>query len=781
MGDDPEAQALLAEAAAGWRPASGTRTTRPRPSPGGPTRRCWRSSLRWARPPPRRRGEGTFLCVARGVLYALDEGSGELRWAVRVGPEATDPPPVVKLPRAGGPGAEAAVVAADPGSRWTSPTRRSRSCGPNGAPDAVLNKLKGLAGQPLARGELAAAVGRALEPAEAAQFRKAVLKAAAVADPPAPDRPRPEDRQQLWSQPLPDAPAGPPVLIGTRAFVPLRDDDGTVYESTWRPASGSAGCGSGRPWPSAPRPRGRAPTWCTSRPRPGACSCSTRAPARRPAGRPRGACRRSRPGTCPGPSRCRPRSSSPGTAGTGRAVDAAGPGRRPGRHPAADGAARPDPGPDGGRAGARAGAGRGPGPAPARWVWFPPDCDGERLAVASDTGQFRLFGLNQPGNLDKPLFPSAGPDLRPSRPAGWWCGWPSPTSGWPPGVSCTAPSWCRRASPGSGSSRGRCGPGSGAAARGPARGRPHGVPGHPPAAASGGRALCFHLDTGEPRWERQLGLVPAAVAAQGNTFVLVDDEGGLAAVPADGSGPPVPLAPAPGTATGPTAVAADAKTLFAVTPVAGGKLRVRRVVDGQLVRAMKDGKPVDALDEVAPPTWPGRRRWSAEPAPAPGRRLVHRFRAGHRGGAAAALLAGPPWRGDRPAGGGFITPLGGAALATLDGTRKLSRWEWPADSTQWKDGGSWDVPGRPGRPRGAGAGGRAAGGRGHRRRGEWLLPADKMGPPFRRWQAGVGALPAGRPGRRRAAPGRGQGRGRLPDRTARRSRPSTRTGTSPCG
>src|SRR5262249_12274299 len=38
------------------------------------------------------------------------------------------------------------------------------------------------------------------------------------------------------------------------------------------------------------------------------------------------------------------------------------------------------------------------------WMSFAPISDGERLAVATDTGAFRIFGVNQPGNVDKPLF-----------------------------------------------------------------------------------------------------------------------------------------------------------------------------------------------------------------------------------------------------------------------------------------------------------------------------------------------------------------------------------------
>src|SRR5262249_37862088 len=49
------------------------------------------------------------------------------------------------------------------------------------------------------------------------------------------------------------------------------------------------------------------------------------------------------------------------------------------------------------------------------WAWFPPVTDGDRIAVVTDFGQFRLFGVNQPGSNDRPVFPL--PEPRPPLPA----------------------------------------------------------------------------------------------------------------------------------------------------------------------------------------------------------------------------------------------------------------------------------------------------------------------------------------------------------------------------
>jgi outer membrane protein assembly factor BamB len=42
------------------------------------------------------------------------------------------------------------------------------------------------------------------------------------------------------------------------------------------------------------------------------------------------------------------------------------------------------------------------------WSWFPPITDGERVAVCTDKGVFAAFGLNLPGQADKPLYQLPG-------------------------------------------------------------------------------------------------------------------------------------------------------------------------------------------------------------------------------------------------------------------------------------------------------------------------------------------------------------------------------------
>jgi len=39
------------------------------------------------------------------------------------------------------------------------------------------------------------------------------------------------------------------------------------------------------------------------------------------------------------------------------------------------------------------------------WTWFEPFSDGEKLAMVTERGEFGLYGIHQPGNQDPPLFP----------------------------------------------------------------------------------------------------------------------------------------------------------------------------------------------------------------------------------------------------------------------------------------------------------------------------------------------------------------------------------------
>ncbi|HEY1190602.1 MAG TPA: PQQ-binding-like beta-propeller repeat protein, partial [Gemmata sp.] len=709
--EDPEAQALIATAKGKLRDLVRYEDDPAAPQAAPPTAAA---SLLFVTPVGKTKlheaGAGAapssvFLCVARGILYALDEDTGNLLWATRVGPDVTDPPAVARVALAGGP-TDVAVVTSNVGGA-------------------------------------AAVAGHALR-----------------------------SGAPLWYQPLPAGAAGPAVVVGSRAFVPLRDPEGTVYEFDL-----TTGQRVGR------IRLGQALAEKGAVLRPGTSLLYVAAEARRlyviDAGGKDDDGNRVNPrcaqviatGHLAGTLRVAPLFVGPeGTEPADRwlvLAQAAGPAVTMLRAfpvgpiaPAAEGASVPE------TLAVPVAALPVPG-----WVWFRPASDGERLAVASDTGQFRIFGVNQPGNLDRPLFPLAAPvlpapaDDRPVRglvvpveESAYWL---------------LAGGYLQKARlalvPSKGQEVVLSGP------------RLHiGEPVHAPQISarrdtgcvvvrspnsSGCRAVLFDLRTGEVRWQRQLGLVPAKVssaeqcaapARQGASFVLVDEDGGIVAVPvASGASggqalaakPEWVLASAPTNASGPTVVtpSADGQVLFALTPVSGKdgpQFVVRRVANGKLLSEDEvpapgalAGHPAVVGGALHIPTADG---------------FVNRFIPGAGVTAPAALIPGPKWRGDRAPARAVcaITALSDATFATSAGGKKLTRWEWaPGANSARKELGEWALREAVAGPGvvvpGAGGGaprlivGDVSG-------GVWMFAADKAGTPLRRWRAGGTALPAGK-------------------------------------
>ncbi|WP_171469739.1 outer membrane protein assembly factor BamB family protein [Frigoriglobus tundricola] len=596
---------------------------------------------------------GVYLCVARGILYAFNEDSGALVWAMRVGPDVTDPPAVARVDLPTGP-TEIAIVTSNVGN----------------AP---------------------ALVGH-------------ILKPDATRDP------------VFWYQPLPAPAAGPAVVVGNRAFVPVRDAVGTVYEFDLATGTRLGRVRLGQPVAE----RGAVL-------RPGTNLLYIAADARRlyliDAGGKDDTGIRVNPrcvqvmatGHLAGTLRVPPVFIGPeGTEPADRwmvLAQAEGTGLTrlrafpvgPVAPPPADGTTVPE------TPAVPAVALAVPG-----WVAFAPVTDGERLAVLSDTAQFRLFGVNQPGNQDKPLFPlipprasGAGPErpipglVVPVEEATYWL------------VAAGQLQKVRLALV----------PNKGLEVV--AVGAPLAL-GEPVQAAqvsarkdaacvvvrsltsSGCRAVVFDLRDGEIRWQRQLGLVPArqssgeqfaAPVAQGDRFVLVDEDGGIVAVPVAGgaiagqtiAAPPAwGLADAPTNATGPTVVVAvaDGKVAYALTPVdrERPKFLIRRIGDGKIVAtdevpapAAVAGQPAVVGDSLLIPTADG---------------FVYRLVPGSGPARPGALVAGPSWLGERRSAHAAcsITPLSDSAFAVSDGGRKLARWEWPAGAAgKWNSPGVWEL------------------------------------------------------------------------------------------
>ncbi|MBX9585473.1 MAG: hypothetical protein K2X87_34635, partial [Gemmataceae bacterium] len=399
------------------------------------------------------------------------------------------------------------------------------------------------------------------------------------------------------------------------------------------------------------------------------------------------------------------------------------------------------------------------------WSWFPPVSDGERLAAVTDAGQLRLFGINQRGSTDPPVFPLPTPAVA------------QPADSLPvPGLVVPAEDgafWVlvngslRKFRLSLLADKGLVVVPAGSAL-------PVGVPTQPAqlgprrdavcfvvrtATGGGARAVLIRLGDGGPRWQRQLGLVSAVVPVRtGGGLLLVGEDGAAATVPAGGLAIPPGVTKAapewvaagpPDGATGRTAVAssADGRTVFAVTPAAGS--------DGKptfAVRRLEDGKPAHAGTVSAPGGLAG------PPAVLNGRLLipvtdgfVYRHEPGDRL-RPDALTQGPRWRGERrfPDPVAWVVPVGGDAFVTTDGGRGMARWLWAAGGSYEDGGGRWEV-----RERIAAAPALLPGAEGRPARmlvadvtgGVWLFATGYSGEPLRRWLPGRTAdLPGGRPG-----------------------------------
>jgi hypothetical protein len=398
------------------------------------------------------------------------------------------------------------------------------------------------------------------------------------------------------------------------------------------------------------------------------------------------------------------------------------------------------------------------------WAWFPPVTDGERLAIVTDAGQLRLFGVNQPGNADRAMFPLPHPTL------------PTSVDGTPvPGFVVPAEEAAFWVLAGGALQKLRLSliPAKGLDVVPASRRLALGVPTQAAqlnlrrdaacfvvrsAAGSGSRAALVNLRDGETRWQRQLGVAPAAAPIpHGDGVLMIDEDGGVTLVPpAVGSVAPGAtksaepnwvIASSLDEVTAPTqvAVSPDGKVVHTITQTGiapSVKWVIRKIVDGK----------VERTGEVAAPAA------LAGPPAAFGTGLllpavdgfVYRLLPGDGKLNPDTLRQGLRWWEDRrnPAAVCYITVLSSDTFTTTDGGKLLTRWTWGGrdmtpGNAQWEvreriavaplllptaDGGGFarllvaDITGSV-----------------------WMYDLAKSGPPVRRWRAGVGPVPTGRP------------------------------------
>lgn len=716
---DDEAAKLVGDAKGKLRDLVKYEEDRADPQPAPPTAA---SSLLFVTPigkPGKAAGPGdagtVFLSVARGILYALDE-SGALLWAARVGADVVDPPVVSRVETAAGP-TELAVVTSNVG----------------GAP-AVSGVV----------------------------LRSGLTR---------------------WYQPLPAAAAGPAVVVGTRAFVPTRDPLGTVFEFDLTTGARVGRISLGQP--VADR---------SAVLRPGTNLLYVAADARRLYVLDTGG--KDENGNRVNP-RCAQVIATGHLSGTVRVppifvgpegLDAA---DRYMVLAQAEGTAKtvlrafrvealPPPPAEGASVPETPAANAAALPVPG-WVTFPMVCDGERLAVATDTGHFRLFGINQPGNADKTLFALPAPSTPTLSGEKTVPGLVLPVE--ESTYLVLAAGQLQRARLTLLPSKGQ----SVVFDRAPLAA---GEPLHAgqmsarkdvacvtvrPIGSSGCRAVAISMATGEVKWQRQLGVVPAKLApdlvappiAQGDKFIIVDEDGGVIAVPAAGAvaagqtvaaKPEWVLAPPPANATGPTLVTAtpDGKLIFALTPVNrdGAKFVIRRIADGKLAlsdEAVAPDKVAGTLAVVGGsllvPTADG---------------FVNRVLPGDGNVKLGKLDPGPRWLGERKPASPVcaITPLTDAAFLTTDGGKVVTRWEWPAGAgAKWSQGLTWPLPSEAAGPcvalPPAAAGDPPRFAVADVSGSVWTYAADRAGNSLKRWRGGEGVVPAGKPGALVAQMGKG--------------------------
>ena len=380
------------------------------------------------------------------------------------------------------------------------------------------------------------------------------------------------------------------------------------------------------------------------------------------------------------------------------------------------------------------------------WGWFPPLTDGERIAVATDTGDFAAFGLNLPGSADKPLYALPGTPPDPAAvsrsqvahmdESGYWVILGGKLTRL---LVASDPRTGQRLAP-----------------------QPNPVPlGEPVSAAQGvpGDTLkvvtvkqaetgivhlvAFDTATGDVKWKRQLGAAAACppIRQADGTFLHIDTAGGVYRLDADDPLSLVEKCEPRERPTQPAKAATAGGRVWVFVHEAGG-LTVRVVANGKLesertvnVPAAPAGNALAVGDVVLLPLANGFIQRIGAKGDGDGTPLA--WRAGMKADAGCHLSAGPD-----------------DTFYATDGGTQLTRRRWPAGKADAeKAGGPWELVAPAVGP----AATVSANGK------EWVLVADAGGvsaydpakpstDPVRRWAGGD--LSAGKAGMLTASGGR---------------------------
>ena len=569
-----------------------------------------------------------FFCLARGVLYALDEADGRVLWATRTGLD-TDIMPVRVQASALNP--ELVLVASNTGHQFGITARAAR----NGVP--------------------------------------------------------------LWHQPLAVPCQGPPVVIGPNAYVSLGDRDGTILEITLATGDIVGKITIGRPLgPNLAARPGTGLLYIPSESRAVYVFEVDRQDAEGKrleptllgvmnTGHPSGSLRGVPVFSNPDPREPGPRFLVLGQADGLETMKL----RAFPLPAAADGK------PDGSASAAELAL---PG-----WASFPPYCDGEKLAIVTDKGEFGLYGLALAGNRDLAMFAFPSRSVKPGeqRHSRGQVVLAEEGSFW-----ILAAGELRKLRFGINNADGvRLAPYGDPI--------PAGEPLHAPQVNASGdtfvvvthegmtcRAMAVNSITGQVRWRRELGLMAKGDPLRmGDDLVLLDHGGGFYRIDTK------PLANKGGAAwlvDERWLVAQPARGFTAVTGLLAGpngtalavlagetekgpKLLVRKLTGN----AIEDRLLTTEFTLAGPPVVSG--QFLILPlANGSLRRLSI-------GNLAGEFEEGPSWRADRlPATATcYLAPINVDELFATDGGRGVVRWRWPSTTKLFETQGRLQLAERP--------------------------------------------------------------------------------------
>jgi predicted Zn finger-like uncharacterized protein len=332
------------------------------------------------------------------------------------------------------------------------------------------------------------------------------------------------------------------------------------------------------------------------------------------------------------------------------------------------------------------------------WAWFPPTTDGERVILATDAGAFVAYGVSQIGNRDKPLFNVPGP----KQPSDQEAVTRSQI------VSADEDNYWAVLNGQLVRLRTIVDPTQGLRIQAVGQNRTVGEPVHRAQIRSAldlgvivsrvgttgnVMAQAFDLSTGLIRWQRRLGFSAAgpAVVNSNGTAVLADEEGGVYAVTLGANRTAMAseanLLAQPFADTSAKAVIAgspDGSTAWVLAPMldkSGRRLRVRKIVNGVL----KADTSFPLADELA------------GPAVVLGDSVAVPINNGYvyrTDGSGNQLSVGPLWRGDGAAGQltCYLTASNNEELLVSDGNLKFSRWRWANPTAKPERlGGPWQT------------------------------------------------------------------------------------------